>query len=637
MWRCLVGSEAAAGEACIARAAPVLVAVMQRHRHRRPVQRLGVALLVTLTELNDGNRHAACTAGAVNAVLFALTEHSRSEDIVARGCRFMLLLSPMNILSSGVDLAGLSRVATLRRSRHSHSALVQRSTRDLLQAIALVPSDVSLVVDTPPSPALMSASELRAYGRDEEGVPGSGCDRSLGSGVGCAPMTSSGRLRRRAGGASGRLGKLQPSRRSSSFMDGKVPAFGTTVHNRPGAGGFDTAGRPLGPSLVSRMMSRFRSRGSREETGSKRSHLLEPPLEAVRSAIGGESARWAKPQGSTTGGSGMLRSSLGSGRSLGISLRRRASSSGRPYASPTQYVAMRPLVATLRDSRERAAAAAAPGGEEGGGGEDDDFSILQDAGDLSEMSSSGCGSSARGYSGLSGAGPPPPPGLSIGSYGGGPRGGTGVGSSSSGGLPRGGHRLTHHHKKRSQRQQQQQQLLQQQQLQQLQQLQQIPDQNLLRRLPSPDDNSMGSLSEDDRMLGRLAQQSMHTTPPQSPASSAVSSPVLRPAAVAESNQLSPMSPGKDAATKQPPIGAVMLPVPSPIVGSSMSSAGVSHRPESSLRLRGDRVTSVGSGRRGESGSLSREGGSGRPVSDPLCGASRLSPLPFGVDYGELDH
>jgi hypothetical protein len=145
LWRCVVGSQSAAAQACIANAAPTVVEVMQLHRHRRSVQRLGLALLVVLTELNDGNRHTACSAGAVGAVFFALTEHARSEDVVAHSCRFFVLLSPLNILASGIDLISLARVVALRRSRHSSSQIVERATRDLLEAIELIPGDVAKI------------------------------------------------------------------------------------------------------------------------------------------------------------------------------------------------------------------------------------------------------------------------------------------------------------------------------------------------------------------------------------------------------------------------------------------------------------------------------------------------------------
>lgn len=371
LWRCLVGSETAAAQACMSRAAPAVVQVMQRHPHRRGVQRLGLALLVVLTELNDGNRHAACSAGAVSAVYFALTEHGRSEDVVARGCRFMLLLSPLNILSSGVDLEALVRVVTLRRSRHASSALVQRAARDLVEAIEIIPGDVGKVVDQAGVACISADWMVLGKNGDLEVEFQSG--RATNSGSAVSSRTTSHSSAHRGGKSSGRI-NFRPRRRDTilgsaqgnSGQPQDVVNMTSIAERERCSGCISSDPRPcVGGRLFSAISTRLCVRNSYATAD-------VPSRAAMGVAVAGHSSRWRSSESCVSVSS--LRSTIGS-RLRGS--RRRATH----YSTATQYVAMRPLRSTLKDTREQEAAL-----RTNREGESNEFSgVDRDGGELREI------------------------------------------------------------------------------------------------------------------------------------------------------------------------------------------------------------------------------------------------------------
>lgn len=140
--RCINNSQFAARDAYHAGAAAAIVVAMQRHRHRSSVQSCAIRCLIALTELYDCHRQAACRAFAVQAIYFALTEHVRSSEIVMLACKFMLLLSPCDIISNQICMADLLRVVFMRRIGNAGSAEVQTTATNLVEAIQAIPGDI---------------------------------------------------------------------------------------------------------------------------------------------------------------------------------------------------------------------------------------------------------------------------------------------------------------------------------------------------------------------------------------------------------------------------------------------------------------------------------------------------------------
>lgn len=326
LWRCTARSDDAAAQACICRAAPVIVDVMQRHAHRRAIQRLGLALLVALTELNDGNRHAACSAGAVSAVFFALTEHGRSEDVVARSCRFFLLLSPLNILAAGIDLERLIRVVTLRRLRHSSSSLVQQASRDLLEALEIIPGDISAIVDA--SGLNMASADMMVGGLNAQNL------NNIMTGPtknGPPPLLSPRAL---SMGSPARSQRRRTSDSGAAEIDLNHP---TKLGMR----------RARGLGARQRRLSGFMP--SRRQGIPLFGHKADQDPQHAQAPVGNPSSLFGLRASSrdSVGSSNSSRSSRLSSRK---SSRKHALTA---YATATQYIAMRPLRLTLKEARDQ--------------------------------------------------------------------------------------------------------------------------------------------------------------------------------------------------------------------------------------------------------------------------------------------
>jgi len=135
--RCIENSQFAARDAFHAGAVAAIILAMQRHRHRASVQSHSIRSLIALTELYDCHRQAACRSFAVQAVYFALTEHGRSPEIVTLACKFMLLLSPCDIISNQICIADLLRVVSMRRG--SNTSCVEVQTAALLLEVRIYP------------------------------------------------------------------------------------------------------------------------------------------------------------------------------------------------------------------------------------------------------------------------------------------------------------------------------------------------------------------------------------------------------------------------------------------------------------------------------------------------------------------
>ncbi len=161
LYRCIV-TQFAARDAYHAGAAAAIVVAMQRHRHRGSVQAHAIRCLIALTELYDCHRQAACRAYAVQAVYFALTEHGRSPNIVTLACRFMLLLSPCDIISNQIFMADLLRVVCMRRSGNTSCNDVQTVATNLIEAIQFIPGGILRKVEAQVVPT--HTSSVRSSG-----------------------------------------------------------------------------------------------------------------------------------------------------------------------------------------------------------------------------------------------------------------------------------------------------------------------------------------------------------------------------------------------------------------------------------------------------------------------------------------
>lgn len=236
--------RAGGGEAALTDAYAVVTA-MAACRGDAKAQTAGIQVLVALVESRQPGREHVCKVGAVQAVHFALTEHSRDGAVVAQACRFLLRLSPLHIVANGLLLPELRKVVRSRYRAHKDDAEAAAVLDDLAQALDLVSHKTVRVLEE----ALALSEPERA------GTLAGGPKRLLSS---RPPVSSSFRVsfhrKGKQGRGTGGGADLRPRRRVRSDFAAET----TFERNR-----FEDIAHPAHESAQS-----FRLRGSRLREGS---------------------------------------------------------------------------------------------------------------------------------------------------------------------------------------------------------------------------------------------------------------------------------------------------------------------------------------------------------------------------------
>lgn len=121
-------------------AASAVVTCMQQYRHNPIVQEAGIRVLVALMETLDRNRESACEVFAVQAVHYAVTEHSKHAAVMAVSCAFLLQLSPLHLMRSNLVISDLKKVVRARFKIHKENEEAASAIEKLALALDLVSS-----------------------------------------------------------------------------------------------------------------------------------------------------------------------------------------------------------------------------------------------------------------------------------------------------------------------------------------------------------------------------------------------------------------------------------------------------------------------------------------------------------------
>lgn len=137
--RAVRSAEAEGRKAYAQFAASAVVTSMQAFRHNPGVQQAGIRVLVALMLSFDRNRESACEVYAVQAVHFAVTEHSKDAGVMAVSCVFLLQLSPLHIMRSNLVISELKKVVRARLKIHKEDTETAAVIENLARALELVP------------------------------------------------------------------------------------------------------------------------------------------------------------------------------------------------------------------------------------------------------------------------------------------------------------------------------------------------------------------------------------------------------------------------------------------------------------------------------------------------------------------
>lgn len=118
--------------------AAAVVTCMREHRHDPRVQEVGIRALISMIEVYDRNRESAAEAEAVQAVHFALTEHSKDAPVVGVSCKLLLLFSPFHLMSGSLQIQELKKLLRARFKSHKDDEETAMDIDDLATSLDLI-------------------------------------------------------------------------------------------------------------------------------------------------------------------------------------------------------------------------------------------------------------------------------------------------------------------------------------------------------------------------------------------------------------------------------------------------------------------------------------------------------------------
>eukprot|EP00177_Eucheuma_denticulatum_P000461 GFKZ01000808.1.p1 GENE.GFKZ01000808.1~~GFKZ01000808.1.p1 ORF type:complete len:844 (+),score=118.02 GFKZ01000808.1:672-3203(+) len=118
--------------------AAAVTSCMREHRHDPRVQEVGIRALISMIEVYERNRESAAEAEAVQAVHFALTEHSKDAQVVGVSCKLLLLFSPFHLMSGSLQIQELKKLLRARFKAHKDDEETAMDIDDLATSLDLI-------------------------------------------------------------------------------------------------------------------------------------------------------------------------------------------------------------------------------------------------------------------------------------------------------------------------------------------------------------------------------------------------------------------------------------------------------------------------------------------------------------------
>lgn len=177
--RCVKSSEEEARIAGCQGAPGVLVGLLGAHRHDANVQAEAIECLGCLIEGYEKNREDACQVHVIEAVHFALTEHSKEAHVVAKASRLLLQFTPLQLMQGNLHIAELKKLVKARFKMHRDDAHAAIAIDDLATALDLISQQSVRAIDeflrvAPEKSGGLTASSLSGIRmRSSRGVTGS--------------------------------------------------------------------------------------------------------------------------------------------------------------------------------------------------------------------------------------------------------------------------------------------------------------------------------------------------------------------------------------------------------------------------------------------------------------------------------
>lgn len=127
--------------------AAAVVSCMQVYRHNPRIQEAAIITLISMVEVFEKNRESACEVHAIQAVHFALIEHSKDAKVVAVACKLLLQFAPYHLMSSNLQIQELKKLLRARFKTHKENPETAMMIDDLATALDLISQQSIRAID----------------------------------------------------------------------------------------------------------------------------------------------------------------------------------------------------------------------------------------------------------------------------------------------------------------------------------------------------------------------------------------------------------------------------------------------------------------------------------------------------------